>query len=129
MGARCFLLLFSLAIGACSDRYMGLDMGLDASLRDSETVALAQRAQLGDKQAQFELAKRFAAGDGVPQDCAKAIALTRRAASASGGTLWVYSPPVTQGGRGQVIPLDRGPVQPGLAAARETLANGAMCQE
>jgi len=125
MGGRSFLLLLSLAVGACSGRYMGLD----ASLLDSETAVLAQRAQLGDKQAQFELAKRFAAGDGVPQDCAKAIALTRRAASASGGTLWVYSPPVTQGGRGQVIPLDRGPVQPGLAAARETLANGAMCQE
>jgi len=125
MCGRSFLLLLSLAVGACSGRYMGLD----ASLLDSETAVLAQRAQLGDKQAQFELGKRFAAGDGVPQDCAKATELTRRAATATGGTLWVYSPPVTQGGRGQVIPLDRGPVQPGLAAASNAIANGAICRE
>ena len=123
MGGRCLFLLLSLAVGACSGRYMGLD----ASALDREAALLAQRAQLGDKQAQFELGQRFAAGEGVPKDCDKAIELTRRAASATGGTLWIYSPPVTKGGRGQVIPVDRGPVQPGLAAAAEALAKGENC--
>jgi hypothetical protein len=125
MGGRFLLLLLSLAVGACSGRYMGLD----ASSLDRETALLAQRAQLGDKQAQFELGERFATGNGVPRDCEKATELTRRAATATGGTLWVYSPPVTQGGRGQVIPLDRGPVQPGLAAASNAIADGAICRE
>jgi hypothetical protein len=102
-------------------------MGLDGSSLDRETALLAQRAQHGDKQAQYELGQRFAAGNGVPRDCDKAIELMRRAASSTGGTLWVYSPPVTQGGRGQVIPIDRGPVQPGLSAAAKALAEGGLC--
>lgn len=102
-------------------------MGLDASSLDRGTALLVQRAQLGDKQAQFELGQRFAAGNGVPRDCEKAVELTRRAASATGGTLWVYSPPVTKGGQGQVIPVDRGPVQPGLIAAAKALAEGKLC--
>lgn len=125
MDGRAILLVLSFAVAACSGRYMGLD----ASQLDQKTALLVQRAELGDKQAQFELGQRFAAGDGVPRDCAKAKKLTRRAASASGGTLWVYSPPVTNGGQGQVIPVDRGPVQPGLAAASNSLSNGTTCQE
>lgn len=126
MSGRFFLLLLLwLAVGACSGRYMGLD----ASSLDRETALLAQRAQLGDKQAQFELGQRFAAGEGVPKDCKKAIELTRRAATATGGTLWVYSPPVTKGGRGQVIPVDQGPIQPGLIAARSSLAYGSACED
>lgn len=89
MSGRWYLLLLSLALGACSGRYMGLD----ASSLDRETALLAQRAQFGDKQAQFELGLRFATGTGVPRDCDKAVKLTRRAASPTGGTLWVYSPP------------------------------------
>lgn len=124
MGGRCLLLLLLLAAGACSGRYMGLD----ASSVDREIALLAQRAQLGDKQAQFELGQRFAVGDGVPKDCEKAMELTRRAATATGGTLWVYSPPVTKGGRGQVIPVDQGPVQPGLADAKASLASSSRCE-
>jgi hypothetical protein len=123
MRGRWYLLLLSLAVGACSGRYMGLD----ASSLDRETALLAQRAQIGDKQAQFELGRRFAAGRGVPRDCEKAMELTRRAATATGGTLWVYSPPVTKGGRGQVVPVDQGPVQPGLADAKAALASGSSC--
>jgi hypothetical protein len=125
MDRRRIILLLSLAVGACSGRYMDLS----AAQLDPDTAFLVQRAQLGDKSAQFELGQRFAAGKGVPRDCKKALELTRRAASTTGGTLWVYSPPVTQGGRGQVIPIDRGPVQPGLAAATAALANEAVCRE
>lgn len=125
MYGRAILLLSSFGVAACSGRYMGLDV----SQLDRITALLVQRADLGDKQAQFELGQRFAAGDGVPQNCEKAEKLTRRAASASGGTLWVYSPPVTSGGQGQVIPVDRGPVQPGLAAAGNSLATGTICKE
>jgi hypothetical protein len=124
MRGRWYLLLLSFAVGACSGRYMGLD----TSSLDRETALLAQRAQLGDKRAQFELGQRFAEGRGVPRDCEKAMELTRRAATATGGTLWVYSPPVTKGGRGQVIPVDQGPVQPGLADAKASLASGSPCE-
>lgn len=125
MGKQAFFLLFMLAVTGCSGRYMGLD----ANELDRETALLVQRAQLGDKHSQFELGQRFAAGQGVPRDCEKAVALTRKAANASGGTLWVYSPPVTQGGAGRVIPVDQGPVQPGLAAAKNALATDLECRD
>lgn len=117
MNGRLIILLLALAVSACSGRYMGIDR---ANL-DPATQTWFDRAQAGDKQAQFELGMRYANGDGVTIDCQKARKLLRQAATRAGGTLWVYSPPVTKGGSGRVIPLDQGPVQPGLQTAKDAL--------
>ena len=123
MAARLFILIAMLTVSACSGRYLGIDRThLDPSAR-----TWYDRAQAGDKQAQYELGLRFARGDGVPRDCERARKLFRQAATNSGGTLWVYSPPVTKGGQGRVIPVDRGPVQPGLPAAQQALEIERLC--
>ena len=82
---------------------------------------LALRAQAGDKQAQLELGIAFEEGRGVAKDIGKARTLYRLAAADSGGTLWVYSPPVGRETSGRVIPVNRGPVQAGLPEARMRL--------
>lgn len=117
------LAVISLSLAACSGRYMGLD----GQALDSDIAQIAERARLGNKQAQFDLGLRFANGDGVPKDCERARQLFRTAARASGGTIWVYSPPVTKGGRGQVIPVNSGPVMPGLIEAQFALQSQALC--
>lgn len=85
-------------------------------------AALARQAQAGSKRAQLELGIRFEEGIGVAPDLRKARKLYGKAASASGGTLWVYSPPVGNGTSGRVIPINQGPRQPGLAEAQRRLA-------
>lgn len=45
-----------------------------------------------------------------------------RATNDSGGTLWVYSPPVGNGTSGRVIPAENGPKIHGLNEARIRLA-------
>ena len=124
MPARSLVALLAFALFACSGRYMGIDTFALAP----PVAALVQRASAGDKQAQFELGLRFARGFGMPQDCGKARKLLREAAAPSGGTIWVYSPPVTKGGAGRVIPVDRGPMQPGLVAAQDALAYEGLCR-
>lgn len=121
--ARTLLLPLVLLAAACGGRYMGLDPGrLDPAIR-----SLLERAQIGDKQAQLELGMAFARGDGVPQDCEKAQKLVRQAAAKSGGTIWVYSPPVTKGGTGRVIPVNTGPERPGLPEARRLVETRQIC--
>lgn len=117
MKLRLILLAFSAALSACSGRYMGIDR----AILDPSNQAWFDRAKIGDKQAQFELGMRYARGEGVERDCDIARKLLRQAATRTGGTIWVYSPPVTKGGSGRVIPIDQGPVQPGLKTAEQAL--------
>jgi len=81
----------------------------------------AQRAQAGDKQAQYDLGLCYEMGLGVPVDRNRARKLYRLAASDSGGTIWIYTPPVSKGTAGRVMPVETGPRQPGLAAAQRRL--------
>ena len=96
-------------------------MGIDRANLDPSNQAWFDRAKIGDKQAQFELGMRYARGAGVERDCDTARKLLQQAATRTGGTIWVYSPPVTRGGSGRVIPIDQGPVQPGLRDAERAL--------
>ncbi len=82
---------------------------------------LARMAQGGSKLAQLELGIRFEEGRGVAQDLSKAKELYAKAASASGGTIWVYSPPVGNGTKGRVIPVNAGPKLAGLVEAKRRL--------
>jgi len=67
------------------------------SYADMPLSQLASEAQRGSKQAQLELGIRFEEGRGVALDMGKARKLYAQAASDSGGTIWVYSPPVGNG--------------------------------
>jgi len=81
---------------------------------------LARLASADDKQAQLQLGIRFEEGRGVERNLKKAKKLYGKAASDSGGQIWVYSPPVGNS-PGRVIPLDIGPKQFGLAEAERRL--------
>lgn len=120
---RAGAVLPALALAGCGapTSYMGVDLRrepvnvADVILRD-----LARRAAAGDKAAQLALARRSEAGDGVPVDLDRACRLYASAAATTGGTIYVYQPPVSKGGAGRVMPITT-PVSPGLSAARERL--------
>jgi len=98
--------------------YMGIDISPAAT---SPLAALARRAALGDKLAQLDLGIAFEEGRGTARDLRMARSLYARAASDSGGPVWVYQPPVG-GGSGRVVSIDRGPRIAGLPDARRRLA-------
>ena len=56
----------------------------------------------------------------MPADPDRACRLYEAAAATSGGTMWIYSPPVVKGGSGRVIPITT-PVSPGLPVAHARL--------
>lgn len=88
---------------------------------DAEVQDLAHRSQSGDKEAMLRLGIAFEEGRGAPTDLKRARQLYGMAARSSGGTAWIYTPPVTQGGSGHVIPVSTGPERSGLEEARERL--------
>ena len=123
-------LLTALALAGCAapSRYMGIDISqsvrperVEGFQERADLHSLASRAQSGDKQAQLELGIRFEEGRGVTRDLKKARKLYAKAATSSGGTIWVYSPPVGNGTSGRVIPVNAGPRQHGLAEAKRRL--------
>lgn len=118
--AALVLLCAPLVLSACaSSSYMGIPFASGAA--DAELQTLARRAQAGDKQAQLELGIRYEEGRGVPVDLARAERLYRMAASDSGGTTYVYSPPLRTGDPARVIRVDQRPSATGLAEARNRL--------
>jgi hypothetical protein len=74
-----------------------------------------------DKTAQFALGQRYESGDGVPVDLKMARRLYQAAATPSGGTTYVYSPPVGAESTGRTLALNAGPAEPGLPEARNAL--------
>ncbi len=115
------LLGFALSLASCaaSSQYMGISLRPGAA--EPSLQSTAQRARAGDKYAQLELGIRFEDGNGVPREAARALELYRAAATDSGGTIWVYSPPVRKGDTGRVLPVKMGQPQAGLAEARRRL--------
>jgi hypothetical protein len=109
-------LLFS---GCASHSYMGVSLKPGGA--DPAVQALAARASAGDKQAQLDLGIRFEEGSGVARDLTTAKKLYGQAASDSGGTIWVYTPPVGNGTSGRVVPVQSGTKQYGLAEAQRRL--------
>jgi hypothetical protein len=117
------LALATLSLSACANPYADTPLAVGAA--DASLQEIARRARRGDKHAQLELGIRYEEGRGVRADLDRARQYYRQAASSSGGTFYIYSPPV---GRtpGRVIPVTR-PHAPGLAEARlrlERLGNG-----
>jgi hypothetical protein len=86
-----------------------------------EVVALAQRANLGDQEAQLALGIRFEEGRGIASDLRQARKLYAMAARDSGGPIYVYTPAVGKT-PGQVTRYDQGPRVSGLPEAKRRLA-------
>ena len=96
--------------------------GIDTTGMPPAMVQTVRMAETGDKAAQFRLGMTFYVGLGVERDCKQARRLFRAAATDSGGNVCVYSPPVTQGGSGRVMPVDTGPKRAGMEDAARALA-------
>jgi len=106
------LLLFE---GCATADYAGIP--LQPGRADPEVQEIARLARAGDKQAQFDLGKRFETGDGVAQNREQAITLFRQAASSSGGILRICSPPVGST-PGRTNPINQGTLVPGFPETR-----------
>jgi hypothetical protein len=115
-----FLLAALLSACAAPTSYMGI--GLAPSAASPELQTLAQRAQAGDTQAQLDLGIAFEEGRGVEVDLKRAEGFYRMAAGASGGTVWVYVPPVQRGASGRVIAAGKSLERHGLVEASHRLA-------
>lgn len=96
-------------------------MGVAFATAPAPVAATARAAAGGDRTAQYELALRYETGNGVPRDLPRAKRLYRLAGSDSGGTMFVYSPPVGKQKTGTMIPIATPKVY-GVAAARARLA-------
>lgn len=114
-------LIAPLLLTACatSSQYMGI--GFAPGAASAELQALAMRAQAGDKQAQLDLGIAYEEGRGVTVDLSKARKLYTLASADSGGTTWVYVPPVRAGEAGRVTPVNLGVRQSGLVEAKVRL--------
>lgn len=122
MCCKTMLIMLALLANGCSaESYAGIDLRPKHTAVDEDVRALALRARGGDKNAQLALGDLFLAGEHVPRDTTRARTLYSAAAKQSGGTLWIYSPPVGKERAGRVIPVTQ-PVVPGLAAAAARLA-------
>ena len=115
----CTLAFFGAQGCASTASYMGISLASPAS--DPALQRQAYLAKRGDKQALLALGIRFEKGLGVARDLDKARKLYRQAAADSGGTIWVYSPPVGNGTSGRVIPVNAGARQVGLTEAKRRL--------
>lgn len=115
------ILAAALSLSACSapSSYMGVSLTPGAA--EPHIQSLARHAQAGDKHAQLALGIAYEEGKGVAADLKRAHKLYRAAATASGGTIYVYIPATRKGGKGGVMPVNTGPRVEGLAEARERL--------
>lgn len=110
-----------LLLPACASPNSYIGIPLSSGQVDPELQLVTSRARAEDKHAQLELGIRFEEGRGVPVDVGRARRLYRQAASDSGGTVWVYSPPVGNGTKGRVMPVETGRRQAGLREAKRRL--------
>ncbi|TCM07474.1 Sel1 repeat-containing protein [Sphingomonas sp. PP-CC-3G-468] len=87
----------------------------------SSVAELQCGADLGIQNDQLALAKRYEAGEGVPRDIKRAIALYELASTSVQPNTAIYSPPVKAGGNGQMLFLSNSIVGPGSAEAQYRL--------
>ncbi|WBY08676.1 hypothetical protein PIB19_04250 [Sphingomonas sp. 7/4-4] len=106
------------ACGCTPHSYAGIDLRPGRAPADLQ--ALAEQARAGDKQAQMDLSDRFAAGDSIAADPRRAEQLLEAAASDRGGRRLVFVP--RGNGAVQAMPVNTGPFEPGLSAAKQRLA-------
>lgn len=79
-----------LSNGCASSSYMGISLAPGET--DPAVQELAVRARSSDKQAQFDLGKRFETGEGLPHDPRRAVKLYRQTPNSRAGTQMIYVP-------------------------------------
>lgn len=104
---------------AAPKSYMGVSLAPGSA--DPLMQDIARSARAGDKQAQLQLGIAYEEGSSVVRDTGRARKLYALAAADSGGTIWVYQPPVREGGSGRVVPVNLGPKVAGLVEAKDRL--------
>lgn len=114
-----------LALSACAFSPFA---DIDTAAMSPGVASIAARAQIGDKRAQYDLGMLTYLGLGTARDCPLARRMFAAAATQTGGTTYTYLPPVTEGGAGSVIPIDLGPLQPGLPQAKRALELVGDCE-
>lgn len=113
----------AVGLGACATTpksCRALSSSTAATYQDS-VAELQCGADQGIQRAQVALAKRYEAGDGVPRDIKRAIALYELASTSVPPTTAIYAPPVKVGGRGQMLFLNNSNAGPGSAEAQYRL--------
>lgn len=103
--------------GCATSSYMGI--GLAPGSADPALQQLAQRARLGDKQAQFGLAKLLLQVDTIADSDQRACKLLRMAASDTPERLFVYMPSPGGGAKASVLSVQNKAQASGLVAARD----------
>ena len=111
----------ALLAAACAAPTNHYGIALAPGAASPELQDLARGAAAGDKYAQLDLGIRYEEGNGVPRNLKRARRLYRLAATPSGGTQYVYTPPVRKGGKGMVTPMNMGPRVEGLEEAKRRL--------
>lgn len=118
----CLSALFAAALllsGCASQQYMGVSLKPGGA--DPAVQALAARASIGDKQAQFQLGLAFENGLGLERNCRKAKALFRESGRDKTKSMYLYSPSIGGGTSSRVIAIDYGRASEGLPEARVKL--------
>jgi hypothetical protein len=134
--ARAVLALFGLALGGCATPVEQACEGktnigamlilgptpllLDALQGPDTKIASCLLASTSKEQA-LELALRMRVGIGAPKRPGVALKVYEQLARTTGGTIYVYSPPVGSEGAGRVIPVNTGPAIPGDGHAMREL--------
>jgi hypothetical protein len=111
----------TIALAGCAAPSSYLGVSLRPGAVDDAIQQQARQAMAGDKQAQLDLKIRVEERMGAARDLTKAKKFYRQAASDSGGTIWVYTPPVGNGTRGRVVTVPSGIKQNGLTVAQRKL--------
>ena len=93
---------------------------IPVELSKAPLVALARLAESGNKFAQLELGIRFEEGRGLPVDVERARRLYELAATDSQGVMPIYQAGVGES-PGSTLTVPRGPIDEGLAEARDRL--------
>jgi len=83
---------------------------------------LTCRARGGERDAQYQLARLYDAGEGVAPDAREAARWYKLAAAPSSGQSYYYMAPVGNQSRGWVMPYQTGQPHPGDARAQFALA-------
>jgi hypothetical protein len=111
------VVVMSLSACASGTSYMGID--LRPGQADRGIQLLAMQARQGDQEALLHLAAAYDFGLGVAPDRNRAIRLYQLAARSDPGSMYVWVPDGSAGGR--VQRLDTGPPRAGSHTARQRL--------
>lgn len=94
---------------------------------EAPLAVLLCASRKGDRDAQYELGRRYALGIGVARDPSRSFSYLRKAATPATAPRFVYSPPVGKEGFGRLLSLGGRPTETGHSEAQFALAMAYGC--